>query len=169
MLERQAVAEGSAIQQQLGRDAALLRAEEEDANRRFALDAANRAAELGLGEAAFRFDLANADLQSATNLLNNQFQQLGIDKQLTEAESQRLLNYARDMAAIELQYAGLNQAEKLAVMQDLTSRYGIDKQYEAALQELNSRPSYWQNLLTTVVGGGLQGGGAALGGFLSRG
>ena len=164
LLERQAVAEGAYNQQQAGRDTALLRAQEEDQNRRFQLDTAAKAAELGLDVASAMTNIEQIDVASANNYLNNQFQQLGIDKQISEDRMKEILGFTRDMAMIQFNYDQLsvddqNEADKL-----LMQKYGIDQQTMVQLKQIKEQGKFkWSDLLANMAGGLVGGVTGALG------
>lgn len=166
-LERQAVGEAAFATQQGGRDAAVLRAEEEERDRQFKLDALKSAADLGLNTAALEVDLSKTNLDSATNWINNEFEQLGINKQLDSQEAIALLGFTRDMASIEYQYDALSQDEKQFVRQQLMDKYQIDEGTASALDQIRAqgkegRKLNWGNLLTTAIGGASSGASGAV-------
>lgn len=161
LLERQAIGEGSAIQQQLTRDAAELRAEQEDSDRTFALQAASKAAELGLNSAALEIDVSRANLDSVTNLINQQFGQLGIDKQIDQRQAEAALNFARDMALIQFDYDKLSVEDQNATDALMMQRYGIDQQTMVALKQLKQQGEFdWGGLASGLVTGFAGGAGA---------
>lgn len=141
LLERQAVGESAYLGQESQRqdvlrqaelegNQAILRAGEEDADRRFRLDALKTAADLGLNTAALEVDVSKANLAAASDYINNQFQQVGIDKQIDQQQSAMLLNFARDMEALKFQYAQLTEQEQEALVASELQKYGIDKNVE---------------------------------------
>ena len=169
LLERQAVGEQAYLGQEAQRqdvlrqaelegNQAILRATESDADRRFKLDALKTAGDLGLNTAALEVDVSKADLGSANNWINNEFQQQGINKQLDQQQTEGLLNFTRDMAAIQEQYAGLDQASQQFIVDAQLKKYGIDQAtYSALKQAADGRKLNWGQLLTTFVGGAVSG------------
>ncbi len=165
LLERQAVGESAYIGQEAARTASLrqaeqqgnlaeLRAQEADYDRRFRLEALGKAADLGLNRSALEVDISKTNLDSATNWINQQFGQLGIDKQLNQEQAQSLLGYTRDMAAIQLQYDQLNSQEQQQADALLMQKYGIDQQTMVAMKELKEKGKFhWDQVLAGVAGG----------------
>lgn len=187
LLERQAVGEQAylgteaqrqqaAADRQLGYDKAILRAQEEDYDRRFKLDALTKAGELGLNQAALEKDIAAADLASATNWINQEFQQLGLDKQLGQSADQfaaslnedkmkAILGLTRDMAAIQFQYDQLNVTDQNEADRLLMQKYGIDQQTLTALKQIKEQGKFrWDDFLGKLVGGGITGATGAIAG-----
>lgn len=166
MRERGAVGEVVFAGQQGARDAAVLRAQEEERDRQFKLDALKTAGDLGLNTASLEMDISKVNLDSATNWINNEFQQLGINKQLSSQEAIALLGFTRDMAAIEYQYDALSQDEQQFVRQQLLDKYQIDEGNANALDQIRlqgkeGRKVNFGNILTGFAGGA--GSGAAAG------
>lgn len=169
LLERQAVGEQAYLGQESQRqdvlrqaelegNQSILRATEADADRRFKLDALKTAGDLGLNTAALQTDISKADLGSANNWINNEFQQQGLNKQLDQQQTEGLLNFTRDMAAIEEQYAGLDQASQQFIVDSELKKYGIDQgTYVALKTAADGRKLNWGQLLTTFVGGAVSG------------
>lgn len=171
MLERQAIGEGAYLEQESGRQAAELRAQEELQNRQFKVDTLAKAGELGLNTAAYEVDLSKADLASANNWINNEFQKLGLDKQLgveklqlDEQKMQALLGFTRDMAAIQYQYDALSVQDQNEADQLMMQKYGIDQQTMTALKQIKEAGRFhWDQLLSNMVGGFASGAAGALG------
>jgi hypothetical protein len=165
LLERAAVGEQAYLGQEAQRqdvqrqaefegNQAVLRATEEDADRRFRLDALSKASDLGLNTAALETDISKANLQSATDWVNNEFQQMGIDKQINSQEAQSILGYTRDMAAIQFQYDQLSEQEKQAADQMIMQKYGIDQQTAVALKGIKEQGKFhWDQMLGGILGG----------------
>lgn len=147
------------------RSAALLRGQEEDANKRLKLDAYKAAGELGLNSAALEVDVNNLNMQAATSYLNNLFETNRLGLQLDEAKAERVTNFVRDMALIAKDYYGLNIAERQSVRDDLTRRYGIDEQTKMAMAQLDAQPGFWEQAALGLIGGAGSGGSAALTSF----
>lgn len=179
LAERQAIGEAGFIGQEAARtaslrqaqtagDLAVLRATEEDQARRLRMDAYKLAGDLGLNASALEADLSKTNLESATNWINQEFAQRGLDKQLSQQEAERVQGFIRDMALIEQQYRALDQANQQAIRDDLTRRYGIDQQTQVALEQIEASGEFrWDQLLTGFVGGAAQGGTAGLVSLLS--
>lgn len=164
MLERQAISEGAFNEQQLSRDAALLRAQEEDQNRRFQAETAAKAAELGLNVAAAMTNISQIDITSANNWINNEFQQKGIDKQISADKMQNVLAFTRDMAMIQFNYDQLSVEDQNEADRLMMQKYGIDEQTSVALKQLKEAGKFdWSNLLANVVGGAASGTTSAIG------
>lgn len=165
LLERAAVGEQAYLGQEAQRqdaqrqtdfegNQAILRATEADADRRFRLDALSKASDLGLNTAALEADISKANLGSATDWINNQFQQLGVDKQINAQEAQSILGYTRDMAAIQFQYDQLSDQEKQAADAMIMQKYGIDKQTSVALKGIKEQGKFhWDQMLGGILGG----------------
>jgi len=164
-LESQAIGEAGFIGQEAARTAALrqaesegnlatLRATEADADRRFRLDAIKEAAGLGLNTAALELDISKADLASLTNQLNNDaaFKQLGM--QLDQQKAEQVLNFTRDMAALQFQYDKMSVDDQNATDALLMQKYGIDQGTMMALKQLKaSQDINWGQVLTQFVAG----------------
>jgi hypothetical protein len=182
-LERQAIGEGTFIEQEGGRQAATLRAQEELQNRQFRVDTLTKAGELGLNVAAYEVDLSKANLQSASQWVQQQFEQLGLDKQLdmqlvlekmglaeqryatdtqagiqekqlAEQRFQNLLGFTRDMAAIQLEYDQLSVEDQNEADRLMMQKYQIDQETMVALKEIKQKGKFrWDNVLSGVAGG----------------
>lgn len=157
----QALAEGAAAGSQATLDAAVLRAKEEDSDRRFKLDALKEAAGLGLNTSALELDISKVNSANVMQIVNQQFQQLGIDKQLSQQEADSLRGYARDMSAIQFQYDNMTSDEQKFVSEQLLKKYQIDQQVANNLEMARiSKPDkvpWWQQVLTTAAGGAATG------------
>ncbi len=165
LLERQAVGEAAFVGQEAARTASLrqaeqqgnlaeLRAQEADYDRRFRLEALGKAADLGLNRSALEVDISKTNLDSATNWINQQFGQLGIDKQINQEQAQSMLGYTRDMAAIQLQYDQLSSQEQQQADALLMQKYGIDQQTAVALKGIKEGGKFkWDQLLAGIAGG----------------
>jgi len=163
--ERQAIGESAFIGQEAARTAALrraqnegdlaaLRATEADSDRRFRMDALAKAADLGLNRSALEVDISKTNLDSATNWINQQFNQLGIDKQINQDQAQSLLGFTRDMAAIQQQYDALSVQDQQATDALMMQKYGIDQQTMVALKEIKEKGKFhWDQVLAGVAGG----------------
>lgn len=180
LLERQAVGEqaylGSQSQRQdtlrqaeLEGNLAILRATEEDADRKFRFEALSKASDLGLNTAALEVDIAKADLASANNWVNNEAQKALQQGQLDERQYEALLNYTqnntaqllgftRDMAAIQFQYDQLSTQDQNQADQLLMTKYGIDAQTMVALKQIKEAGKFkWDDFLAKIIGGGVTG------------
>ena len=181
--ERQAIGEGAFLEQEGGRQAATLRAQEELQNREFKVNTLAKAGELGLNVAAYEVDLSKANLASASAFISEQFQQLGLDKQLdmqlvleqmglseqryatdtqagiaakqlAEQRFQNVLGFTRDMAAIQLQYDQLAVQDQNEADALMMQKYGIDQQTMTALKQIKEAGKFrWDNLLAGLAGG----------------
>lgn len=174
LLERQAVGEQAYLGQEAQRqdvlrqaelegNQAILRAGEEDADRRFKLDALKTAGDLGLNTAALEVDISKADQASANNWINNEFQQQGINKQLDQAQTEAALNFARDMASIELEYDKLDAQSQQFIVDQQLRKYGIDQETYAAIRQAKEASKFkWGNFFQSFVGGAASGGTGAV-------
>lgn len=147
------------------RSAALLRAQEEDAEKRLKLDAYKAAGDLGLNTAALEVDVNNLNMQAATSYLNNLFETNRLNLQLDEAEAARVTNFVQAMALVAKDYYALNQAERQSVRDDLTRRYGISEQTKAVMAQLDAQPGFWEQAALGLISGAGQGASAALTSF----
>jgi hypothetical protein len=182
-LEREAIGEGAFLEQEAGRQAAALRAQEELQNRQFRVDTLAKAGELGLNVAAYEVDLSKANLASANSWVSEQFRQLGLDKQLNtqvllekmglaeqryatdtqaglqqqqlqEQRFESILGFTRDMAAIQLQYDQLSVEDQNEVDRLLMQKYGIDQQAMVALKQIKESGRFrWDQVLAGMAGG----------------
>lgn len=161
--ERLAIMQNAQMANEATRSAALLRAEEEEANRRIKLDAFTRAGELGLNAGALDLDAQQLDMQAATTYLNNLFERERLGMQLDQAEAERVTNFIRDMSLIAKDYYALNLQERQAIRDDLTRRYGITEQTRLGLEQLDSQPGFWEQAALGLIGGAGQGATMAIG------
>lgn len=181
LLERQAIGEQAFIGQEAARNDALrqaeqegnlsiLRANEEDADRRFKADVLGKAAELGLNTAALEVDISKADLGSANNWINNEFdklkQQGQLDlgyAQLDQAKTESILGFTKDMATIQYEYDKMSVEDQNAADALLMQKYGIDQQTFVALKQIKEAGKFrWDQVLTQFVGGAATGGTSAI-------
>ncbi len=165
LLERQAVGEAAFVGQEAARTASLrqaeqqgnlaeLRAQEADYDRRFRLEALGKAADLGLNRSALEVDISKTNLDSATNWINQQFGQLGIDKQINQQQAESLLGFTRDMAAIQLQYDQLSSQEQQQADALLMQKYGIDQQTMVSMKQIKEQGKFkWDQVLAGIAGG----------------
>lgn len=183
LLERQAIGEGAFLEQEGGRQAATLRATEEQQNQQFRVDTLTKAGELGLNVAAYAVDLSKADLGSATNWINQEFAKMAEDARiklgndqlalgyeqlkLTEDElgqrkAESIMGFTRDMAAIQYQYDQLSTTDQNEADQLLMQKYGIDQQTMTALKQIKEAGKFrWDTMLSGMasgLGSGLTGG-----------
>lgn len=144
------------------RSSALLRAQEEDQNKRLKLDAFKAAGDLGLNASALEVDVNNLNMQAATSYLNNLFETNRLGLQLDEAEAARVTNFIRDMALVEKDYYAMSLAERASFRDDLTRRYGISETTKLGLQQLDKSDDInWGQMAMGFVSGAAQGGTAA--------
>lgn len=147
------------------RSSALLRAQEEDAERRLRLDAYKAAGDLGLNTSALELDAGRLNMESATNYLNQLFENKRLGLTLDQREAERMTNAIRDMALIGVELQKLDQNERLAIMDDITKRYGISEQTRAVMAQLDAQPGFWEQAALGLIGGAAQGGSSALATF----
>jgi len=175
LLERQAVGESTFLGQEAARNAALqqtefegnlanLRADEEERKKDFRLQAISKAAELGLNVAGMEADLSTSNLQSANNYLNNQFEQLGLDKQLNQQNTSLVMQYLRDMALIQFDYDKMSVEDQQHTGDLLMKKYGIDAETRTALEQIRQANRFrWDQVLTAAIGGLASGTGSVVG------
>jgi hypothetical protein len=181
LLERQAIGDSSFIGQEAARTQALtdvsqagelatLRAGEEDADRRFKAEVLGKAADLGLNVAAVEVDLSKADLGSATNWLNNEFDKLKSDgqlelgyAQLDQQKTESILGFTKDMATLQFEYDKLSVEDQNATDALLMQKYGIDQQTMVALKQIKASTGMnWNQVLMGVIGAAGSGATAAI-------
>lgn len=156
--ERGAVGEVAFTGQQAARDAATLTAQQEEADRNFKASMLEKAAGLGLNTAALQVDVSKANLDSVNNYINQQFQQFGLNKQLDVQQAGQVLQFTRDMAAVEAQYAALDEQSKEAFLNAEVQKYGVDKDYAAKMKELSKQGKVnWGQVLTGMLGNAVGG------------
>lgn len=181
LASRQAIGESAFIGQDAARTAALTqaqtegdlaatRAQEALDDRNFRLNALSKAADLGLNTAALQVDISKTDLESANNWVNQQFQQLGIDKQLDQQQTQAVLGFTRDMAAIQFQYDQMSTQDQEFIDSQIMQKYQIDQQTMVALKQIKAQKQMaWTQVLSSLTGGIGQGASAATGAALLKG
>lgn len=152
--ESRAIQAGTELAAQTGQAAAGLRATEEAAQQQIRLDAYKAAGDLGLNAGALDLNVQALDMNAATNFLNQLFARENLQLQIDQREAERVTNFVRDMALIEKDYYALSQAERDAVRQDLTRRYGISEQTRIALSTLDKSDDInWGQLAIAGIGG----------------
>lgn len=152
--ESRAIQAGTELAAQTGQAAAGLRATEEAAQQQIRLDAYKAAGDLGLNAGALDLNVQQLDMNAATNFLNQIFARENLQLQIDQREAERVTNFVRDMALIEKDYYALSQAERDAVRQDLTRRYGISEQTRIALSTLDKSDDInWGQLAISGIGG----------------
>lgn len=181
LLERTAIGESAFLGQEAARtqamqqtqyegDLAELRANEELEDKKFKADLIQQASDMGLNIAGIEMGIADADLESATNWINNEFDQLGLNKQLSQQEAESLRDFSVDMATIAFQYEKLSSEEQMALEQLIMDKYQIDEQTRVALKKIQEEYGFkWEDLATNFVSGFSSGLGGALGKRLGSG
>lgn len=171
LAEKNAVGESTFLGQEGARNAALqeaqfvgdkssLRADEETAKATFKLNALSKAADLGLNTTSMLVDISKADVASANNWINNEFQQLGLNKQLTEQQAQDVLGFTKDMAALQFDYDKMDSDEQDKLEQRVLDKYNIDQQTAVALKKIKQDGKFhWDQFLSSMVGGASSGAG----------
>jgi len=175
--ERQAIGEGAYLEQEGNRQAATLRAQEEQQNRQFKIDTLTKAGELGLNVAAYEIDISKADLASANNWINQEFAQLGLDKQLgmqglelDQRKLESILGFTRDMAAIQFEYDQLGVADQNEADALMMQKYGVDQQTMVALKQIKEAGRRrWQDVAVGLAGGAVSGVSGAIGAHFLKG
>lgn len=138
-MQARAIQSNTELGAQTTQAAAGLRAQEEQADRQIRLQAYKAAGDLGLNAGALELDVNRMNMGAATNYLNQLFAKDNLKLQLDEAEAARVTNFVRDMALISKDYYALDAAERDAVRKDLTARYAISEQAQAALAQLDAQ------------------------------
>lgn len=152
--ESRAIQAGTELAAQTGQAAAGLRATEEAAQQQIRLDAYKAAGDLGLNAGALDLNVQQLDMNAATNFLNQLFQRENLQLQIDQQEAERVTNFIRDMALLERDYYTASQAERDAVREDLTRRYGISEQTRLALTQLDKSDDInWGQLAISGIGG----------------
>lgn len=115
---------------------AELRATEDvnDKNARAAMLA--KAGDLGLNVAALQVDISKADLTSANNYINDQFQQLGIDKQVGAQEMGQVLQFSQAMSAIKYDYDKMNEVDQQHTLDLMMNQYIADANTRVAFAQI---------------------------------
>lgn len=175
LLERSAIGESAFLGQEKARTDALqqteyegnlatLRANEEQEDKKFKADLIKQATDLGLNTAGAQIDISKADLGSVNNWINNEFEQLGMNKQLDQRQTEALLNYTHDMSLLQYQYDKMDSDEQIALSDQIMKKYGVDKEFELGLEKIRSEGGFnWTDLAMNMVSGFSQGAGGAAG------
>lgn len=174
LLEQQAIGDASYLGTQAAFDAAKanrqttfeiaeLRAKEEAADKDFRFNAIKEAANLGLNTAALELDISKADLDSATNWINQEFAREGLQLQLDQAKTEQILGFTRDMAALQFQYDQMNVADQQETARLLMQKYQIDQNTWMGLQQIKASKQFdWSGVATALIGGAASGATAAI-------
>lgn len=152
-MQARAIQTGAELGAQTTQQAAALRAQEEEADRNIRLNAYKAAGDLGLNASALEVDVNRLNMGAATDYLNQLFQRGNLQLQLDEQEAARVTNFIRDMALISKDYYSLDLAERQAVRDDLTRRYGIDQTTNTAFAQLDAQPGFWEKAALGLIGG----------------
>lgn len=160
--ERQALMGNAEQAAEATRSAALLRAQEEESNRRLRMEAYKAAGDLGLNAGALEIEIGRLDMESVTSYLNQLFETKRLGMTLDQAEAERITEYIRDMALVAKDYYGMSLEERQAVRDDLTRRHGIDTQLEGILAQLDAEPGFWEKAGLGIISAGGQLGGALI-------
>lgn len=175
ILQRQAVGESAYLGQEEQRqrqaqqtalegNLATARAAEQSQYLQDRANMLSKAADLGLNVAALQADVSKANLASASNYMNNLFQQQGIDKQLSEDQAKNALSFVQAMAAIQTQYDAMSNADQQHTLDLMMQQYSVDKQTAAAIEQARiSKQMNWGQVLAGALGGATQGGVLAAG------
>jgi hypothetical protein len=73
--------------------------------------------------------------------------------QIDQQKAEMLTGFLRDMTLISKDYYALNMQERQSVRDDLTRRYGFDKQMEAEVARLDAEPGFWEKAALGLVSG----------------
>lgn len=115
---------------------AILRANEDTADKNARAAMLAKAGDLGLNVAALQVDVSKADLTSANNYINDQFQQLGIDKQVGAQEMGQVLQFSQAMSAIKYDYDKMSDADQQHTLDLMMTQYGIDSNTQVAMKQI---------------------------------
>lgn len=172
LLQRQAIGESEYLgqadqrnqvvqQAELEGNLANLRAQEEQTDFTNRANILSKAADLGLNVAGLQTDISKANLGAATDYMNNEFQQLGLDKQLDQQQIQSTLSFMQGMSAIQFDYDKMSDADKQHTLDLMMSQYGIDKAEESALAQIKANKKVtWDQFLSQAALGAIGGGSA---------
>jgi hypothetical protein len=117
---------------------ASLRATEEQTDFTNRANILSKAADLGLNVAALQVDISKADLGSINNYVNDQFQQLGIDKQVGAQEMGQILSFSQAMSAIKYDYDKMSDADQQHTLDLMMNQYGIDANTQVAMKQIQA-------------------------------
>lgn len=123
-------------QAELEGNQAILRANEDTADKNARAAMLAKAGDLGLNVAALQVDVSKADLTSANNYINDQFQQLGIDKQVGAQEMGQVLQFSQAMSAIKYDYDKMSDADQQHTLDLMMTQYGIDANTQVAMKQI---------------------------------
>lgn len=115
---------------------AILRATEDTNDKNARATMLAKAGDLGLNVAALQVDVSKADLTSANNYINDQFQQLGIDKQVGAQEMGQVLQFSQAMSAIKYDYDKMSDADQQHTLDLMMTQYGIDANTQVAMKQI---------------------------------
>lgn len=172
LAERQAIGESTFLgqadqrnqvvqQAELEGNLATLRAQEEQTDFTNRAAILGKAADLGLNVAGLQVDVGKADLGAASNFINDQFQQLGIDKQVSVQQTQNVLSFMQGMSAIQFSYDKMSNDDQQHTLDLMMQQYGIDKAEESALAQIKaSKKVTWEQFLSQAALGAIGGGSA---------
>lgn len=170
LLGRQAIGESTFLgqadqrnqvvqQAELEGNLASLRATEEQTDFTNRANILSKAADLGLNVAGLQIDVGKANLGAASSYLNDQFQQLGIDKQVSVQQTQNVLSFMQGMSTIQEQYDAMSNADQQHTLDLMMQQYGIDKAEESALAQIKaSKKVTWDQFLSQAALGAISGG-----------
>lgn len=148
-------------QAELEGNLASLRATEEQTDFTNRANILSKAADLGLNVAGLQIDVGKANLGAASSYLNDQFQQLGIDKQVSVQQTQNVLSFMQGMSTIQEQYDAMSNADQQHTLDLMMQQYGIDKAEESALAQIKaSKKVTWDQFLSQAALGAISGGAA---------
>lgn len=148
-------------QAELEGNLASLRATEEQTDFTNRANILSKAADLGLNVAGLQIDVGKANLGAASSYINDQFQQLGIDKQVTVQQTQNVLSFMQGMSTIQEQYDAMSNADQQHTLDLMMQQYGIDKAEESALAQIKaSKKVTWDQFLSQAALGAISGGAA---------
>lgn len=117
-----------------------------------------------LNVAALELDISSTNLDSATNWINKEFEQYGLNKQLSRQEASDMLEFTKAMALIQRDYDKMSSDEKMQTRQLIMDQYGIDKTYDSVMKKIEAeKDGRWFDVLTSFVGGVGEGAGSAAG------
>lgn len=140
-----------------------LTAQQETQHRALIGEATTAIAGLGLDAAALDINAQSLNMGSVSNYLDNLFADQEQGLKIDDAEAERITNFARDMALINVQYAQLSQTEQQAILEDMMDRYQIDEKARVALRALAQQGKWnWSQFGQDLIKAGAIGGIAAI-------
>lgn len=109
--------------------------------------------------------IAQANQGAALSVINNLTQLTGLDYAFDTAKMNAIGQLARDFFNTSAQYANMDVQMQIAAWNDATARYGIDKNFKAAIEKISADEGIGPlDALKMALGGAAAVGGLAVGG-----